>query len=187
MTSLILGVLLWSLMHFAPAVDLSVRRNLISKVGENPYKGIFALLMFLSIYLIITGWKATVPEALYVPPEWGRHVTALFMLGAFILFFAPYPPNNFKRVLRHPQLTGLVLWSVGHLFSNGEIRSIILFGGLALWAIIDIVLINRRDGVRSKPEPVSVKYDIGLVIGGLVVYVAVMFSHQWLFGVSPMG
>ena len=44
-------------------------------------------------------------------------------------------PNNVKRLLRHPQLTGVALWGIGHLLANGESRSIILFGGLGAWAI----------------------------------------------------
>jgi uncharacterized membrane protein len=174
-------------MHFLPAADLSVRRNLIARLGENPYKGIFALMMVLSIYLIVTGWKATIPEAVYLAPIWGRHVTMLLMLVAFILFFAPYPSNNFKRILRHPQLTGVIFWSVGHLFSNGELRSLILFGGFALWAVLEILLINRRDGAWTRPQAVPIKNDVILAIAGLVVYLAVIFFHPWLFGVSPMG
>ena len=75
----------------------------------------------------------------------------------FILFFAAYPPTNVKRLLRHPQLTGVALWGVGHLLANGESRSIVLFGGLTLWAIAEIVVINRRDGARDKPAPVPAK------------------------------
>lgn len=187
MSALILGVLLWSLMHFLPAADLGVRRKCISKVGENPYKGVFALLMILSIYLMVSGWKATIPELVYLAPTWGRHLTALLMLVGFILFFAPYPPNNFKRFLRHPQLTGLICWGVGHLLSNGEMRSIILFGGLTVWAVLQILLINRRDGARTMPQAVPIKNDIGLVIGGLVVYAVIVMLHPWLFGVSPIG
>ena len=186
MALLIAGVLLWSLMHFLPAADVGFRKKLIARFGENPYKGIFTLFMALAIYLIISGWKATIPQVLYLPPEWGRQVAALLMLVGFILFFAPYPANNFKRVLRHPQLTGLLCWGVGHLFANGEGRSLVLFGGMTAWAVLQIILINRRDGAWTRPEPAPLKNDIGLVGLGVVVYSAIVFSHAWLFGVAPM-
>ena len=186
MTKLVIGVLLWSVMHFLPALDAGFRKSLIGKLGENPYKGIFSLLMALSIYLVISGWKATTPELLYQPPVWGRHATSLLMLFGFILFFAPYPKNNIKRFLRHPQLTGLVCWGAGHLLSNGEARSVILFGGLAAWSVIEILLLNRRDGPRTMPDSVPIKNDIGLFILGIAVYAIVLFNHQWLFGVSPI-
>jgi len=175
MTKLVLGVFLWSFMHFIPAVAVDFRKNLIAKLGENPYKGIFALLVALSLYLIISGWKAAIPESIYLPPQWGRHATSLLVLISFILFIAPYHATNLKRFLRHPQLTGMAIWGIGHLLANGEGRSIVLFGGLAAWAIIEMLLLNRRDGAWVKPEPVPKKKDMILAIAGFTVYV----SHPW--------
>jgi uncharacterized membrane protein len=187
MTKLVLGVLLWSFIHFIPAVAVDFRKSLIAKLGENPYKGIFALLMVFSLYLIISGWKAAIPESVYLPPQWGRHATSLLVLIAFILFIAPYHATNLKRFLRHPQLTGVACWGIGHLLANGEGRSIVLFGGLAAWAIIEMVLLNRRDGAWVKPDSVPKKKDIILLVAGFVVYIIVAVSHQWLFGFSPFG
>jgi uncharacterized membrane protein len=112
-------------------------------------------------------------------------VTALLVLIAFILIVAPYHATNLKRVLRHPQLTGVIIWGIGHLLANGESRSIVLFGGLTAWAVIEILLLNRRDGAWTKPDPVPVKKDLILTVAGLVVYVVIAASHQWLFGFSP--
>jgi len=185
MTKLVAGVLLWALTHLVPALLPGLRTRLVSRLGENAYKGIFALLTVLAIYLIISGWKMTVPEFVYLPPVWGRHVTVLLVLIAFILFFAPYPPNNIRRLLRHPQLTGVAVWGVGHLFANGEGRSIVLFAGMAAWAVIEMVLINRREGAWSRPDAVPLKNDMFLVVGAAAVYAGVAAAHQWLFGFSP--
>ena len=185
MSKLTIGVLLWSFTHLIPAAFSGLRRGLLSRLGENGYKGVFTLLMVLAIYLVISGWKDAVPETVYVPPLWGRHVTALLMLAGFALFFAPYPPNNIRRALRHPQLTGVACWGIGHLLANGEGRSIVLFGGLALWAIIEMVVINRRDGAWTPPAAVARKNDIVLVAAALAAYVVVAAAHQWLFGFSP--
>ena len=35
MTKLALGVFLWSILHFIPAVAVDFRKNLIAKLGEN--------------------------------------------------------------------------------------------------------------------------------------------------------
>ena len=185
MTKLTLGVLLWSLTHFIPALFPGLRDSMARKLGENGFKGVFTLLMIAAIYLIISGWKASIPESVYLPPAWGRHLTALLVLIAMLLFVAPYHATNIKRVLRHPQLTGVVIWGAGHLLANGEARSIVLFGGLTLWAIIEIFLLNRRDGAWSKPEPVPRKKDFILLAAGFVTYIIVAVSHQWLFGFSP--
>lgn len=185
MTKLVLGVFLWSLIHFIPAIAVDFRKTIIGKMGEKPYKGVFALLMILALYLIIAGWKTSIPQNLYVPPVWGRHAASLLVLIGFILFLAPYHATNLKRLLRHPQLTGVIVWGAGHLLANGESRSIILFGGLAIWAFIEILLLNRRDGPRVKPDSVPVKKDIILLVAGLFSFAVVAALHQWLFGFSP--
>lgn len=185
MTRLALGILLWSFTHFIPAAFTGLKKSLVARVGENAYKGIFTLSMALAIYLIISGWKAALPESLYLPPAWGRHATALLVLIGFILFFAPYSANNIKRVLRHPQLTGVICWGAGHLLANGEERSVLLFGGLAAWAAFEMVLLNRRDGAWSKPDPAPVRNDVVRAAVGIAAYVLVAASHQWLFGFSP--
>jgi uncharacterized membrane protein len=185
MIKLMLGVLLWSVMHFIPAIAVDFRKNLVSRFGEKPYKGIFALFMVLSLYLVISGWRGTIPENVYLPPTWGRHLTSLLVLVSFILFIASHHATNLKRFVRHPQLTGVALWGIAHLLANGEGRSIVLFGGLALWAIIEIVLLNRRDGAWTKPDPVPRKKDIILGVASLTTYIIVAVSHQWLFGFSP--
>lgn len=185
MTKLLLGVSLWSCTHLLPAIFPRLRQTLAGRLGENGYKGLFTVLMVLAIYLVISGWKATIPTLVFLPPDWGRHLTALLVLFGFILFFAPYPPNNIRRWLRHPQLTGVALWGIGHLFANGEGRSVVLFGGLAAWAIAEIVLINRRDGAWTPPSPAPRRNDIALIVGAVVVYAVVAAAHQWLFGFPP--
>jgi uncharacterized membrane protein len=182
---LVLGVLLWSITHLVPAVAADFRKQLQNRIGEIPYKGISTLLLLLSLYLIVSGWKSTVPELVYLPPAWGRHATALLVLAGFILFLAPYPPNNLKRLLRHPQLIGTVCWGVGHLLANGEGRSIVLFGGLTVWALAEIMLINRRDGAWTRPETAPRRNDVILVAAGFAAYLAFAFAHRWLFGVTP--
>jgi len=185
MIKLVMGITLWSVIHFIPAVPANFRKSLIARIGENPYKGLYSLAMLLALYLIVTGWKDSVPVNLYVPPIWARHATLLLVLIGFVLFLAPYFPTNLKRYLRHPQLTGVIVWGIGHLLANGETRSIVLFGGLAGWAVIEILLLNRRDGAWVKPDPVPLKKDALLGITGTVAFALVAVSHQWLFGFSP--
>ena len=185
MTKLVLGVLLWAVTHFVPALAVDFRKRLIDRIGEYPYKGLFTLVMAFAIYLIISGWKSIPVEFLYVPPDWGRHLASLLMLIAFVLFSASHGQNNIKRFIRHPQLTSVIVWGVAHLLANGESRSIVLFGGLALWAAVDIVLLNRRDGAWQKPQPAPIKKDIIAVVVGVLVYFGFAHLHGWLFGVSP--
>lgn len=157
---------------------------MIEKLGLGPYKGLFALLILSSVVLIVLGWRSTLPQDIYFPPPWGRHVTFTLVLLTFILFAAAKRETNIKRVLRHPQLTGLVLWGIGHLFANGDDRSLVLFTTLGLWAILEMITINRRDGAWQKPEPVPMRNDVITVIGGCMVYVVVMFAHPYFTGMN---
>ena len=155
MTRLVIGVLLWSLVHFVPALAADFKSSMIRRYGEYPYKGAFIVVMIASLYLIISGWSSLTPvepevlAAIYTAPEWGGHAAAVLVLIGFILFLAPYPPNNIKRMMRHPQLLGFICWGAGHLLAVGTARAIVFFGGLSLWALIEIFLINRRDGERA--------------------------------------
>lgn len=188
MTRLAFGVLLWSMVHFFPALAPDIKKSMLGRFGEYPYKGAFTLLMIVAIYLIITGWSSLTPPegielvAFYDPPEWGGHAAAALTLIGFILFLAPYPPNNFKRLLRHPQLTGFACWGVGHLLAVGTVRSLVFFGGLTAWALLEIILINERDGAWTRPEKAPVKNDVAMVLFAVLVYMAFLYTHHLLFG-----
>ena len=184
MTILVTGLLMWWAVHLFPAMAPGTRDNLINKVGLKLYKGYFALFIVISIIVIVIGWRSTVPTDIYFPPLWGRHVTYLLVLLTFILFVAAKRKTNIKRVLRHPQLTGLVLWSIGHLFANGDNRSLLLFTGLGLWAILEIIMINRRTGAWVKPVLVPVKSDIITVAGGMILFSVLFLAHPYLTGIG---
>ena len=100
MKLLILGVLLWSLVHLAPAVLIGVRTTLVDRLGEAPYKGLAGILILGSIVLMILGWKSLPQEFIYESPVWADYVCGLAMLAMSILFFAPYMPNNISRFMR---------------------------------------------------------------------------------------
>lgn len=192
MTKLIFGVLLWSVVHLVPAVAAGFKKNIIEKYGENPYKGVFGLLMIFSLYLIISGWGSMTPvepdtlAEIYTPPDWGDHAAGVLVLIGFILFLAPYPPNNIKRMLRHPQLLGMACWGVGHLIAIGTMRSIVLFGGFAVWAVLEMIFINRRDGTWVKPEKVSYRNDLTMTLFSVLAFMAFLYTHHLLFGGSPL-
>ena len=184
MELLITGLALWVILHLFPAICKNARAAIVESIGLKPYRAIFALTIFSSVALIVIGWRSIEPQYLYYPEAWTRHVTFLLVLITFILFAAAKSKTNIKRVLRHPQLTGLVIWSIGHLLANGEDRSIVLFATLGVWAILEIIVINRREGAWQKPEPVPVKNDIKTVVAGVVVYTVFMFLHPYFTGMK---
>ena len=105
--------------------------------------------------------------------------------GKAVLFFGSQTKTNIKRFIRHPQMLGVILWSVAHLLVNGDSRSVLLFGGMGAWAILEIVFCNLRDGAWQKPGPSPLKWDVAtLVIGGIAFAVLVLL-HEKLFNVAP--
>ena len=53
------GITLFCVVHLFPAIAPGSRENLVFKLGENPYKGIFSVLILLGLVLIVFGWKST--------------------------------------------------------------------------------------------------------------------------------
>jgi uncharacterized membrane protein len=184
MELLIIGLLMWWVVHLFPSVAAVTRANLVNKFGLGPYKACFALLIVISVVIMVFGWRSIEPADIYIPPAWGKHVTYLLVLLTFILFIAAKRKTNIKRMLRHPQLTGLVLWSIGHLFANGDHRSLVLFIGLGVWAILEMAMINRRTGTWIKPDPVPVKAEVITVLLGSILFAALFLVHPYLAGVK---
>jgi uncharacterized membrane protein len=184
MTLLVLGVLVWSLTHVMPTIGAGTRSSLVRLAGESAYKGIAGLLIIAAIALMVTGWRSLPQEFIYELPAWADLVCGLAMLATSVLFFAPYMQTNISRFLRHPQLAGVIFWGLGHVLASGQVRSLLLFGGLSAWALIEILLINRRDGAWQRPGPASLKADFKLLLAGLGFFLLFALIHDSVFGVS---
>ena len=186
MGTLVVGILIWSLLHFIPTAASGFRSSMVQRLTLPVYKGIFGLIIIGAALLVIHGYKAASVEPVYQPPPWGAAMTVVLTFFAFILLFAPYMENSFSRILRHPQLVGVVLWGVGHLLSSGEARAVVLFAGFTLWAVIEILLINRHEGPWAKPAPASFMANFRLVLTGAGFFAIILYTHNWLFGVGAL-
>jgi uncharacterized membrane protein len=186
MSLLVAGIILWFVVHSFPAVAPNKRNALAAKLGEQPYRGVFSLVILASLVVIVFGWKNAAPSAIYQPPMGPGIVPSILVLAGLVSFFASQMNGNIKRILRHPQMVGTILWAVAHLLTNGDSRSLVLFGGMAIWALFEIAMINRREAPRAESGPASAKFDfIAVVIGG-VVFAVIGHFHLSLFGVSSV-
>ena len=184
---LVLGILLWSVSHLFVALGVEARRAVIARIGAQPYRGLFALTQVLALALIVMGWKAASSASLYVPPPGLRHLTLLLVPLAIVLFINSRAPSDIRRVIRHPQLAAVKLWAVAHLLANGEVRSVILFGGMLAWAVLEVIFINRRDGAWIKPVPAGAAKTAVSAAVGLGIAVLLMLAHRWFTGVPVIG
>jgi uncharacterized membrane protein len=182
MMLLALGILLFALVHFIPSLAPSLKTGVIQRLGADPYKGIFSLLLLAALALIILGWRSVEPVSIYAPPH-GLHKFALGLLVlAFLIMTASARNSRLRLLIRHPQLTGVALWGIAHLLLNGDNRSLLLFGGMALWALIEIIAINRREGVWIKGDAPSWGAEVVNVGTAAITVAVVVFIHPWLSG-----
>lgn len=186
MALLLTGIALWVVAHSFPAVAPARRTALQQKFGEGPYRGIFSLVILGSLVLIVFGWKSAVPSVVYTPPLGPGILVSVLVLIGLILFFASQMNGHLKRVLRHPQMIATIFWASAHLLSNGDSRSVALFGAFGVWALFEIVMINRREGPRKELAEVSGKFDLLAVVVGGIAFAVVGHFHQSLFGVAPI-
>mgnify|MGYP001217587495 CR=1 FL=1 len=186
MVTLSAGILLWAFVHLIPGPGQTIRQKIIAAIGEKPYKGVFSLALLVSLALMIFGWRSTVPEPVYLPPAWGAPVAILLMPIAIFLFAASHARTRIKRLIRHPQLSGIVAWSVAHLLANGDNRSLLLFGGLAIWALVEMVVINSREGPWTKPLVPPVANEIRLAVIAVAVFAVLVYLHPKFAGVAAL-
>lgn len=185
MILLLTGLIAFTLLHMIPFFGQNLKHGVIAKVGNNAYRGIFSLCTLGSMVLIVLGWQAADPAHwLYSPPVWSLHITPVIVLLAILLFIASNAPTNIRRFLRHPQLYGVILWGAGHLLANGEVRSVLLFGGFVVFGLLSIWGSNKRDGNWVKREPVSRVMDIVTIAIGLAVFGGLTYFHQSFTGIA---
>jgi uncharacterized membrane protein len=182
MTLLALGLLLFAGVHLVPSAP-KLRSNLIKRLGEGGYRAAFAGIALAGLLLIIIG-KVNAPFLpLWSPPGWGHTVALVIMPFAFILLVGAYLPSNIKRATAHPMLWSVVVWAVAHLLANGDLASLILFGGLGALALVMMGSAQVRGATVSRTKQ-PVTRDILAVAAGLIAYVIFFPLHPYLFGAA---
>ncbi len=183
MMLLVIGLLLFVGAHLMIALAPDFRRKCHARLGEMGYKGGFSLLLGVAIALIIFGWRSLPSQPLYAVST-SFHAPALALLfAAFLLLVVSNRQSRLRLLIRHPQLTGVALWGSAHLLLNGDVRSTVLFGVLTVWAITEIVLINRREGVWIKEAVPGWGTELVTLVITAVTIAAVIAIHPWIAGV----
>ena len=187
MSLMFTGLLLWFGLHLMPATKPRFRSTLIKTLGPNLYAGGFALGLVGSIVIMVMGWRSADQWSLYILPEWSATPAKLLILAGVILFGFGFNKNlktSLKRWIQHLQLTGMFLWSTGHLILNGDNRSVLLFGSLGFWALLMMFFINRRDGAWVRPQRVPFSAELFPAAIALAFVLAFVFGHPWLSGIA---
>lgn len=187
MTLLVIGLALFIGSHLVGVIGL--RERLLERLGEGPYKGVYSLLSIVGLVLIVVGWRQAgeAPQVVWLPPVAMKHVALLVMLPVFPLLAAAYMPGRIKQALGHPMLVATILWALAHMLANGMLRDVAVFGGLLVWAVIDLASYRWRPRREIPGMPLGKLNDVLAVVVGLVLYaVTLLWLHGLLFGVAPI-
>lgn len=192
MTILVFGLLLFLGVHSTRIVADDWRAAQMKRLGEGPWKGIYALLSLAGFGLIIWGFGLArqQPVVLWVPPAGMRHAAALLTLIAFVLLVAAYVPRNaIKSRLHHPMLLAVKIWAFAHLLSNGKLADLVLFGAFLGWAVVCFIAARKRDRALGTQYPAGTPGGtVATVVVGAVAWAGFAFwLHGALIGVRPFG
>ncbi len=184
MTLLIIGLALWVAAHWlkrlAPALH--------ARMG-NRAKPAVAITSVLAVVLMVIGYRAS-NGAVF----WGRNsalvgINNLLMVLAMYIYAVGGPKGARVWIgtkLRHPQLIGFSIWAAAHLLVNGDTESFILFGGLLIWALGSIALINAQDPAWTPPARAPRKKEFIYIAAAVVASIVIMGIHNAL-GAQPWG
>jgi uncharacterized membrane protein len=176
-----------------------------------------------ALSLAVLAWLiAAAGRAPFVPlwdwAPWQNHVVVALMLPVcLILSLAIARPNPFSfggaqndrfdpaspgiiRLMRHPLLLALGIWSAAHILPNGDLAHVILFGTFAGFAMLGGRLVDRRRqrdmgqrwhdlraALSECPASLSLTADTLLrLAAGLMLYAGLIWLHPLVIGVDPL-
>lgn len=212
--------------HVVPATP-QVRGFAIRTLGRGAYLAVYSLISILLLVWLIAAalsaptlflWPLT-PELVSVPLV--VMPLALTLIATGLLQSNPlsvslrddgFDPDRagIVSVTRHPVLWGFLLWALSHVAVNGDVVSVALFGGLALYAMAGFGLADKRAKSRLGPDrwtalaartsilPFAAilagrarlavdRQTLAAILVGLAFYVLFLAGgHFWLFGVDPL-
>lgn len=209
---------LFFLTHSIP-VRPAAKSRVTAMIGPNGFRFAYSLLSLAMLALLIWATRKAPFVELWPQLPWQQHVTHLGMLAACtLLAFSIGRPNPFSfggarndrydpnrpgitRWTRHPILLAFALWAGVHLFPNGDLAHVLLFGFLGVFALAGPSLINKRkqhslgtaewqrleNARRAAPwfhPPSSWSNFIYRIAIGLCLFVLLLLVHPAIMGVS---
>jgi uncharacterized membrane protein len=223
MISLALAVLFFVGIHIGVAGS-TLRERLVARFGFQAYMIVFSVVSMAGIIWLASAYGAAEYRPLWGMLQWWKPFAIALMLPAFLLVViglttpnptavgqegrVDRPPFGIVRVTRHPFLVGVAIWAGVHLVGNGDLASLLLFGGMLVVSAAGTVSIDakRRRTVGAKSWDVFAGQtsilpfgailsgrgtlalaEIGLwrPAAGVLAYVLMLGGHKHIIGVSP--
>jgi uncharacterized membrane protein len=177
---LVVVLAVFGVLHVLPAVP-ALKARAVAALGKayGPAYGIASLVLFAAA---IWSFRQIAPDALYAELSWGKHANfGLSLLGFLCLGIFMFR-GSWRNKLRHPMALAIVLWATGHLLANGDVATTVLFGGLAVIALLHAFL--RQSNGLVVDGPVREGHNLLSVLAGVALYGVAIQLHPVFAGVS---
>ncbi|WP_282158322.1 NnrU family protein [Shimia thalassica] len=175
MILLVLGVLLWAGAHFFKRLMPDAR----AKMGDAG-KGAVTVALVISIVLMVVGYRSAEVIDLWIAPGWMVHVNNFLVLVAIFMMSPAPKKGKILNGMRHPMLAGFRAWAFAHILVNGDVASLILFGGLFVWALLEVVIINKSEPEWTPGPAGSYAKDGMFLVASLVLMAVIGYIHYWV-------
>ncbi len=160
MTEFLAAIALFLLAHVVPPAP-PVRARLVATLGRRAYLALYSLLSLALIAWVVRAAMRAPYLPLWEAAPWHALVPLVLMpIAAWLVVAGLWEANPLSvslqqardgdalppitAVTRHPLLWGLLLWALAHVPPNGDLVSLILFGGMAALAVGGMFVLDRR-------------------------------------------
>lgn len=204
----------------------AVRAPMVARLGVKGFRGLYSLQSAILLVLTVLAYRDASTLALWFLP-WANWLPILAMPVALWLLVGALSTRNptaagpaentapapdmplplYTAITRHPMLWGILLWAIAHLLANGDLASLILFGGMAVLTVAGMWGIDAKKRANPAYDFASLAQRTSLIpfaatLAGrnrlaprwgdairlavsVVLYVGILHAHQAIFGVSP--
>lgn len=193
----------------------AVKSRIVATTGALGFTLLYSLLS-ICILTWIVGAAGRAPFIeIWAWAPWQNHLPLTGMLLATLMvamvFGQPNPlsfggwnndrfdPENPGLIgwVRHPLLAALMIWSVAHLVPNGNLAHVIVFGLFAGFSLLGMKIIDRRSkrilGADNWQYLSNTRRKFTITRGGItrmiiggLIYLTLLYSHEWVIGVTPL-
>lgn len=199
----------------------AIREPLVARLGRGGYGALHGGISLVGLAAVFWGYRQAPYLELWPPLAAFHALPPIVMPLACILFIAGVttpcaglggdrlpegdnPAPGILSITRHPIPWALMLWALAHLFANGDLAGLLLFGSFLAFAASAPMLVDRRrrrcgDVAWRRfatasptlpfagPGPVDWK-GVGSrrVLLGLALYASVALLHGYVIGVEAI-
>ncbi|WP_039018962.1 NnrU family protein [Halocynthiibacter namhaensis] len=178
MILLLAGLALWWGAHLLKRLAPDAR----AKLGRGP----IAVAIILSVVLMVIGYRSWDSFDLFAVPTGLRHLNNLMVLIAIYLMSPAAKRGVLLNGVRHPMLIGFKLWALAHLMVNPDLASVVLFGGLLAWAVVEVIVINRAEPSWTRRPRGKLPMDAMFFVASIILMGVIGMIHMHI-GPMPFG